>query len=54
MLDSLMATMQPYLAIIFANKKETVKEIGAHLHGLGIDVAVLHGDLDQRQRKKEH
>lgn len=51
-LDSLMATMQPYLAIIFANKKETVKEIGAHLHGLGIDVAVLHGDLDQRQRKR--
>lgn len=52
LLKDLLCTMNPYLAIVFANTKETVKEVGSYLHSLGYKVAILHGDLDQRQRKR--
>ena len=48
----LLGTMQPYLAIIFANKKETVIELGQKLSNEGYFVGVMHGDLTPRERKR--
>lgn len=43
---------QPYLAIIFANTKETVDELYTYLHDQGLSVAKIHGDLSARERKR--
>lgn len=43
---------QPYLAIIFANTKETVDELYTFLHGKGLSVTKIHGDLSARERKR--
>ena len=51
-LISLLSCVQPYLCIIFANKKETVIDIAARLAADGYFVGVLHGDLQQRERKR--
>ena len=52
MLFSLMGTFQPYFAIIFANKKETVIELAKKLSDQGYFVGVMHGDLSIRERKR--
>ncbi|MDE6584089.1 MAG: DEAD/DEAH box helicase, partial [Anaeroplasmataceae bacterium] len=52
MLKILLSTIQPYLAIIFANKKETVMEIAKELVSQGYFVGVMHGDLSPRERKR--
>lgn len=52
MLKILLSTIQPYLAIIFANKKETVMEIAKELVSQGFFVGVMHGDLSPRERKR--
>ena len=49
---SLLGTMQPYFAIVFANKKETVIELAAKLSNEGYFVGVMHGDLSPRERKR--
>ena len=49
---SLLNTIQPYLAIIFANKKETVIELAKSLSSRGLFVGVMHGDLTPRERKR--
>jgi ATP-dependent RNA helicase DbpA len=39
-------------ALVFANQKLTVAEMEKALHGRGLDVASLHGDLEQRDRDR--
>ncbi len=51
-LIDLLKTMQPYLCIIFANKKETVIEVGNRLAANGYFVGLMHGDLTPRERKR--
>lgn len=51
-LVDLLKTIQPYLCIIFANKKETVIEIGSRLAANGYFVGLMHGDLTPRERKR--
>ena len=48
----LLDTMQPYFAIIFANKKETVMDIAGRLSNEGYFVGLMHGDLTPRERKR--
>lgn len=51
-LDRFLNIRRPYLAMIFASKKEDVKKAYAHLKELGHDVIMFSGDLDQRERKQ--
>jgi len=48
----LIGVLNPYIALIFCNKKETVEEIGTLLYSKGINVVKLHGDISPRQRKQ--
>ncbi|MTV82006.1 DEAD/DEAH box helicase, partial [Secundilactobacillus folii] len=43
---------EPYLALVFANTKQRVVEIADFLKDQGLKVAVIHGDLPARQRKR--
>lgn len=52
MLVALLDTLQPYLAIIFANSKERVIEVGKELSSRGYFVGLMHGDLSPRERKR--
>ncbi|MDE5547186.1 MAG: DEAD/DEAH box helicase, partial [Anaeroplasmataceae bacterium] len=52
MLMNLLNTIQPYLAIIFANTKEKVIEVGKELSSRGYFVGLMHGDLTPRERKR--
>ena len=51
-LINLLGCIQPYLCIIFANKKETVVELAGKLAASGYFVGVMHGDLTPRERKR--
>lgn len=42
----------PYLAIVFANTKIRVDEIGQYLKAQGLNVATIHGDILPRERKR--
>lgn len=42
----------PYLAIVFANTKQRADEIGQFLKQSGLKVAILHGDVAPRERKR--
>lgn len=42
----------PYLALIFANTKDRVDEIAEGLIERGLDVAVVHGGLTSRERRR--
>lgn len=42
----------PYLVLIFANTKETVEELASKLLDKGLNVGVLHGGLDSRERRR--
>ena len=52
MLLSLLKVINPYLAIIFVNKKTTVEEVSRFLTQNGYFVGMMHGDLSQRERKR--
>lgn len=52
MLLNLLKSIQPYFAIIFANTKERVIEIGKELSNKGYFVGLMHGDLNPRERKR--
>ncbi|GAX02178.1 DEAD/DEAH box helicase [Secundilactobacillus silagei] len=43
---------EPYLALVFANTKQRVVEIADYLKAQGLKVAVIHGDLPARERKR--
>lgn len=42
----------PYLAMVFANTKQQVNEIADYLKQQGLKVAVIHGDVPPRERKR--
>lgn len=42
----------PYLVLIFANTKEKVEELATQLSDKGLNVGVLHGGLDSRERRR--
>lgn len=48
----LLQTMQPYLAIIFVNKKDTVVSLAGKLSKEGYFVGMMHGDMTPRERKR--
>lgn len=43
---------EPYLAMIFANTKQKVEEITYGLRERGLKVAMIHGDVPARERKR--
>lgn len=43
---------KPYLAMVFASKKEDVRRTYEFLRGAGYDATFFSGDLDQRERKQ--
>lgn len=43
---------EPYLALVFANTKERVEELTRYLEGQGLKVAMIHGGLEARRRKR--
>ena len=53
MLDHLVNIINPYLCIIFCNKKGDVIDVYKHLHDdLDKEVAMIQGDLTPRERKR--
>lgn len=44
--------IQPYLAIIFTNGKELADELAAKLQSKGLNTGIIHGGLNQRERKR--
>lgn len=51
-LDRALSIGQPYFTLIFANTKQKVDEIAHELRGRNYEVAVLHGDIPARERKR--
>ncbi len=49
---SLLKVINPYLAIIFVNKKTTVDQVAKILTQNGYFVGMIHGDLSPRERKR--
>ncbi|WP_296224722.1 DEAD/DEAH box helicase [uncultured Lactobacillus sp.] len=43
---------QPYLALVFANTKQMVDELGDYLTKQGLKVAKIHGGITERERKR--
>ena len=52
MLIDLTKIINPYLSIIFANKKEEAQRLYELLKSLNLNVIALHGDLNVRERKR--
>ncbi len=52
-LEWLLANDQVETAIIFANRKTTVRELNKHLQKRGFRSSEIHGDMDQSSRIKE-
>ena len=51
-LTDLLDTFQPYLCLIFANKKETVIDLAGKLQEKGYFVGQIQGDMSPRERKR--
>lgn len=51
-LKKIMAIIDPYICIIFANKRTEVSKITRQLREDGYKVGEIHGDLEPRERKK--
>lgn len=51
-LEELLKTFNPYLCIIFVNKKEQVPFVYEHLSKNGYNTCMISGDMDIRERKK--
>lgn len=43
---------EPYLALVFANTRERATELAKYLNSQGLKVALVHGGLEPRQRKR--
>ncbi len=52
LLLDLMNIINPYLCIIFANKKDTVIDLALKLREAGYKVGEIHGDISPRERKR--
>lgn len=51
-LKDLLKIINPYLAIIFVNKKEDVEVLAEEIAKMNIKVGKLHGGMDERDRKQ--
>lgn len=51
-IHQLLTMGNPYLAIVFANTKERANEIHSYLRNQGMKVALLHGGIQPRERKR--
>ena len=51
-LMQLLPVLNPYVAILFCNKKETVDELYPELLNKGLNIAKLHGGMSPRERKR--
>ncbi|BDR60789.1 DEAD/DEAH box helicase [Lactobacillus xylocopicola] len=51
-LYQLLTMGQPYLALVFANTKQTVDELTRFLQDEGLRVAKIHGGITERERKR--
>lgn len=51
-LYQLLTMGQPYLALVFANTKQTVDELTKFLQEQGLRVAKIHGGITERERKR--
>ncbi|MFC6464452.1 DEAD/DEAH box helicase [Marinilactibacillus sp. GCM10026970] len=51
-IHELLTIGQPYLALVFANTKDRVDEIAKGLRDKGLDVAVVHGGISSRERRR--
>ncbi len=51
-LKKLIKVINPYVAIIFCNRKETVEELGTVLYNEGLNIAKVHGGISPRERKR--
>jgi ATP-independent RNA helicase DbpA len=49
-LQRLLLHYRPEAAVIFCNTRQSCNELGAYLNGEGFTAAVLHGELEQRDR----
>ncbi|WP_414051514.1 DEAD/DEAH box helicase [Macrococcus animalis] len=52
-LSKIMTTINPYLAIIFANSRERADEVAEYLQDQGVKVGVIHGGLAPRERTQQ-
>lgn len=52
-LDSFLKIVNPYLAIVFASKKEEVAKTYGYLKDKGYSVTMFSGDLDVRERRRK-
>jgi superfamily II DNA/RNA helicase len=53
LLTYLLKTDDVHTAIVFANRKTTVRELAKHLNAKGFAAGEIHGDMDQASRIKE-
>ncbi|WEV70459.1 DEAD/DEAH box helicase [Lactobacillus sp. ESL0785] len=51
-LYQLLTMGQPYLALVFANTKQTVDKLTEYLQEQGLKVAKIHGGITERERKR--
>lgn len=51
-LKQIMAVIDPYICIIFCNKRTEASEISKKLHEEGFRVGEIHGDLEPRERRQ--
>jgi ATP-dependent RNA helicase CshB len=51
-LKKLVQVINPYIAMIFCNKKETVDRLGTELYNEGLNIVKLHGGISPRERKR--
>lgn len=51
-LNSLLQVINPYVAIIFCNTKETVDEVALELYNKGLNVTKIHGGIAARERSR--
>ncbi|WP_423189202.1 DEAD/DEAH box helicase [Alkalibacterium sp. f15] len=52
MIHQLLTIGQPYIALVFANTKEYVDDIAYQLKKKGLKVAVIHGGITSRERRR--
>ncbi len=52
LLKKIMETIDPYICIIFCNKRIEAREISKKLHEEGYRVGEIHGDLEPRERRQ--
>ncbi len=51
-LYKLLTLGQPYLALVFANTKQTVDDLTCYLQDQGLKVGKIHGGITERERKR--